>query len=560
MSFLHVGESLEALYAAKDAHVPSHELVVSYDESSLYSYNTFSGRLYSCCRAALSGASAWLAVGPRELPHREKVRRAAACLQEDAARLLDEMKRLDECLQMWRASSKDDDEATPYRRQILALGDSCRSLFNLVDPLYFETHLYDIQRVFQRISGGVLFSEDQVAALERFQNNYAGVILEGVTQSAIPFAILQHLTDRKQLISFREEESAREWIREIRGEHYKITPYLIHRALSRVAEEDPKKLGTLESRLFQRKLHFLGGEDPLYTVWLRRLAPGVKISNFTLGACLNAQFPTIEALGFEIFDLQEKPECMVLFGKGVTTVSLWEAFIQAKESVVPSVQVIERDPQGRFIVVEKIAKALDVLDWHYNQEDAPRMAQVIQLIKILLARKVTPPTFRADCLFMTVKGTIATFMPVTPGTQNDFHVLLDFVKAAARNHLFYFTYIMEKSGLREQAVPRFYYDIAKEHLSENVELSIRDRAALRRNNDGAIPAKAKIMIRELRAIQTEWMRKKMPPSATEEQKEALKKKVCEALLVMQKRTGVPFTEIRGMKGAEEELERLLRRT
>ena len=538
MSLAEVGSGLSVLYAVKDEPNPAGELVVAGSEPQFCVASSFSGRFYSCLQFFSFDST----------PHSEKVVQAARRLQASVKELLQEMRRLDECMAMWRASEKKDEEATLFRRQILALGSDLSALMNLVDPLYFETRLFTIQRVFSRLFNAPLFTSEEIAECEHFQNNLALVTLEGIIQRAVPYSILQQQLDKRAVLSPREQDDIDDFVGEVEKNRYKMTPYLLHRTFLGVAGEDPEKLGFLESHLFQKKLDFIKNGDPLYTAWLRRLKPGMVLGAYTLGNDEGDALPVIRNLGFDLFSLQGQPDRMMLIGRGVATVSLWDAFMKRKLTLIQPPKVFEKDAGGRFIVIERLIGTVDKTPWIARSRDSRRMNATAASIRMLIEHKATPATFRADCLLITAEQRIVTMMPISPGTQNDFNVLYEFVRGAAQGNFSYLWALFAQSGLKAHPVAQFYLDIAKNHLSPQKDsLSVHDRAALRRNNDSTVPARAFRMLRELDQMVALLLRKHEARRVSEAQ-------IKHALTRFHETHGISYTEVADMEHATSMLE------
>jgi len=461
----------------------------------------------------------------------------------------------------------DSDERDALRIELVSIGNSLSSFFDLNVPFSLIDRIKRVQSAFEKVLKRKIVSEESIALLSRFEKEYAVACVESIVRKPMPHQAFLGLLQGE--ITGVEQERLQEWLLCVKDKDERLNPWLFHQALSGLIEvllekkvnpvEIPYKISSLEIALLKKGCRVLEKEDSVYTEWLTTLSPGTVIDEkegegVRLGE--NRAHPTFSSQGLVVFERQGHPDQMVIFGKSVALLGMWHASHKEKEAMVPSVKVLKVDPQSRYLVIEKLVLSLDSIQFRRKfgkvaEEDEEKCNEIARLIAWMSSQKVTPrEEFQPAFLFFTPDGRLRTLVPLKTEEPFDYNQLENFVRISANGNHLAFRYIMRKSELFRHPVALFYLKIAQEQLLGAPKHAIREQAVLDSIYDQRVIERAQAMVTNLKELRQKLSLALIPLLVNRGQQaaEMLQQEISKALIEFQKDTGLPAAD---WKGAEE---------
>ena len=253
---------------------------------------------------------------------------------------------------------------------------------------------------------------------------------------------------------------------------------------------------------------------------------------------------------------------MVVFAKSPALLGMWRTSCLESDAMVPCVKVLMDDPEGKFLVIEKIFASLDQMVWKTKfgavaEEDKPRCDEIARLLAWMSSQAVTPKEFDPSFIFFNGNMRLRTLVPFKTDASHDYNKLAQVPLRAAANCDQVFRYIMMKSQLIEHPVAKFYVKIAQWHLTDTARHPIGDQASLDGIIDPVVIRRAKEMEEALKALAQKIFLSLVSSLTSREQRvqDALRREIAKALIMFQKDIGCPANE---WMGSEKILEGLVK--
>jgi|GEM_PF-3802568 len=450
---------------------------------TLYPKNSFIGSCFSC----LNPLYAFVA-NRKEVTYRQCVERTRVAF----VRCLREMQHTDD------------------RKRVVSLGDALSSLCTAFLPYTIKERLREIDRLFVREVGKGLMGERTEEVVEAFQGKYAQYFFEGVCQKEFPHEVLQKIGEGKDL-NEEESEELDEWLQLIKKNNALFLPTAFHAALSELFPQYEERI-RIEQFLIHRDHSFFLKEEYEYTSWVQSLHPGMQFEGITFGK--PRSFSAFQKRGFLLFDRKDNKDQMVVIGKNVFQIDMWISSLEHT-----SLEVLYKDPRGRFCIIEKIEKDLR----HVKQYEKA----IIELLQYYVEKKELPFFLDPSSLFLTKKGKVKSCFDLRESVPFDYHKLLDFISKIASRDYALCARLYQESSLADHTEAQAYVHIVREYLEyEEHQVSFGTLLSSYDLGDGAFD-ELKKMIEGLRELRHKHFLKIVAKYQIEDEK---KKKRVHALL------------------------------
>ncbi len=453
------------------------------------------------------------------------------------------------------------DEQDALRGDVVLIGVTLSSLFDLNIPFSMTQRINRVQLAFEKVLKRQLFAEKEIALLRDFEKVYAMACVESIMRKPMPQHAFLGLLNGEARCAAQEE--LQEWLACVKDKEVRLTPWLFHQALAGMIEvvlktkvnsaELSHQVSSLEIALLKKGCKMFQREDQLYTKWLTVLSPGTVIDEKDGGGILlgeSKQHPTFLSQGLVAFERQGHPDQLVIFGKSVALLGMWHASHKENGAMVPFVTVLKTDPQGRYLVIEKLVSSLEAIPFRRKfgkvaEEDEAKCDEIARLIAWMSSQKVTPKVeFQPAFIFFTSKGFLRTLVPLKTDEPFDYNKLENFVRIAANGNYLAFRYIMRRSELIHHPVALFYLKIVEEHLLGAAKHAIRDQAVFDAIYDQRVIERAQTMIVNLKELRQKLFLALIPQLVNKERqaRDTLLQEISKALIEFQKDTGLPASD------------------
>ena len=444
-------------------------------------------------------------------------------------------------------------EIALYRRKIEEHISSYPSLFTLNMPSALNEKIGLVQRVFHKVMGKNLFTRDEERVFYDFQKLASLTAVEGVLQCPFPVSALE------KLMHGQHTEAVDAWLLKVKEKENELSASLFHEALKACvmhmlqkevsADELVEKVATLELELIKKKCSLLLSRDPFYGQWLQGIAPHVSIGGVELGR--QVVLDCFKKAGFFVFEIQGNSKELAVFSRLECLLGMWKVRHVKFSSMIPSVKIIRHDPEGRFLIIEKIEKSLDKIQWisrfgGLQDQDTAKADEISRLISFLSMQKNTPKSLSAKDIFVlsSPQGEealrLCTFMPQDVMTHHSFDVLQKLVLDTAKNSHIVFRYIMRTSNLLSHPVAKFYLEIVEEHLHGTRKNTLSDKAVIAGIVDPDVIVKAEKIILKTGELAHELFLQcsSLLKNQRKETTARLKEEIAFALIAFQKDAGI----------------------
>lgn len=401
-------------------------------------------------------------------------------------------------------NATEDDPPKVLRGKIIAYTEAMPSLFNLLSPFSLQPKIQKIQLVFEKILGERLVSVNQLKLLHDFEGGYAAVALEGILDEEMPILELRQLAVSENLSSIGKEK-LQKWLRNLKNHKERVTPWLIHKALfSVLGEALQDKVYFVELALLKRGCKVLDIRDLGYQKWFETIAPDVSMStDVVLGRSI--QYKIAQDIGLELFEHVGHPNQMIAVGKGITFLYKWEASCAQSAWGVPCVEVIERDPEGRFLVLERLTP----LD--QNKVLNPvECDEIARLLAWMVSQSRTPKHFLPEFIFLTEEGDLRSLIPFKTDAAHDYNVYENFALKVSHRGYYTFQYIMKRARLIEHPVAKFYAECVRAQVIKVPNKLIGDEASLRKISDPKVIERAHRIVEQFKEFKLQLFRTLVP--------------------------------------------------
>lgn len=422
-----------------------------------------------------------------------------------------------------------DDPPKVLRGKIIASVEAMPSLFNLFTPFSLREKVQKIQLVFEKILGEKLISENQYSSLQDVEGGYAAAALEGILDEEMPVFELCRFATLETLSSMHKEK-LKKWIRNLENHKERVTPWLIHRAISSVLGKTLQdRVYFVELALLKEGCTVLDMRDMGYQKWFETIAPDVSLSaDVVLGRSI--QNKIAQDMGLELFEHVGHSNQMIAVGKGMNFLYKWEASCIQDARGVPCVEVIEHDPEGRFLVLERLTPLDQNKVLNPNECD-----EIARLLAWMQSKGRTSEHFRPEFIFFNEEGELRSLIPFKTDGAYDYNVYEDFAHAVSHRGYYTFKYIMNRSRLSSQPVAQFYVECVRTHvikIEDPKKKLIVDEASLRKIYDPKVIERAHRIVEQFKEFKLRLFRTLVPELILKSDlaKKQLEEAIKEALL------------------------------
>lgn len=380
-------------------------------------------------------------------------------------------------------------------RRAIDIAEELRCFFQIQTPFCLKRSLASMNQVFQRHLAEKVFSQDDVYSLELFEKEYAMLAVEGILQADFPIEVFKRLLNKEQLSS-KQKKQLEDWLQLVKEKNERLTPSLFHKALQGIGafiakekelpqEEYINIYVLLEIALLNAGCEMLSLEDKVYSEWLFSLVTGAVVDSelpVQLGEAI--QHKNLQSLGLFAFKREGFENQMVLLGKSIAFLGMWRMHCIEAMPREWRLKVEYRDPEGRFLVVEKLKSSLDDVNWktkhgRVERDDFEKLKGLSKLVEVMAAQQKTPADTLYANIYFNCKDEVRCLVPIAKSGHFDFNALTKFVIKSASNgknfpicrHLF------TESGIKKDLVARFYLDIVEQHFLSKPVASIKEVAS-----------------------------------------------------------------------------------
>lgn len=265
------------------------------------------------------------------------------------------------------------------------------------------------------------------------------------------------------------------WVKKFQRHRAKTAdPLTLSRGLQSITEFfrtiDPSvefNLGQIAYRLWENSEEFLQEPDPHHIAWRQSIQAGTEIAGMRVTDCVR-ESPGSDDKWIYYFD---DPHCMakVLQNPLLTLAHAYSLTIH--ELPIPMVQIQAVDPDGRYILMERLNTSTGGIAWKQLKvladDQRQRLDVVVKIMSYFIDNKWCPD-IPLSHFNLTTEGELRTMRPFVK-TAFWLDPLQDLALETAEGNPIVFTYLMKGINLHQMTVYPLYQDIVSEFANGEEE-------------------------------------------------------------------------------------------
>jgi hypothetical protein len=318
--------------------------------------------------------------------------------------------------------------------------------------------------------------------------------LERSIDKKTPYTVFTKLSMQKPLKGKNKKSKLSKWISKV-NEKKELTVRKFHKGLKALVEHIAEfhrppaaKVPTvahLEVELLRKKCTVLQKEDVKHKKWKNELKAGDRLSTPQGTYTLKEQLgdPNKPDDNNKVFTIKESPDKVIVICKNQALPAMKEIVAKDFSWGVRPAEWLYVDPEGRFSVVERLERPLNVTKWSskgkLSGEDRLRASPFIGQIKWLLEQENTPENFFVKYLMFDRKGVLKCTKPTTIGEFNIVPII-QFAWECSGGNLVVFKHIMEESKVEKHPYMLYLKEIVDNALKDD-DLTPENLAAFQRH-------------------------------------------------------------------------------
>lgn len=359
-----------------------------------------------------------------------------------------------------KIEKKEYDEIEESRHFLAAWISGTSSLLHLIKNN--ETVALKIGRIFNRID---IFKSEKVRCVDL---SAPLIQLEHLLNGDIPVKVLAALSSESKL-SDEEELAIQEWISKVNDLQDKIGIRSFDQALRELVKciGEGSKLGLLEKNLRDRGCKLFEQVD-------RKLIMKYHYPE-SISRIFGKKLTELEGSKkgrFKVFEIENDESKVVIVGSSRPDLLLKYGEVSWG---IDGIKVYEWDPNGNFIVAEKLKNSLSSYKWDSNgYKLTDRDAEIAMVLANVIynLHQSHPSGIDPDDLMFNERGELRTVKLYEKSHGFDFIAWEDFCLKAAKDNNWVFHYLMKVSKLSECSEAKYFSSVIKNDFNKECKVEI----------------------------------------------------------------------------------------